>query len=179
MLIEKAHNAYDVGADWYHCFGCSKSNDKGLKLDFFRHDGKVFSCWDPDRDLQGYRDILHGGVMATLLDEVSAWFVYLIAETSGLTSRLTVRYHRSAPVNQGKLFLRASEISRRRNLVLIKAELFAHDMTLCASGEVEFFTFPEEKAIADMNYPGAATFAGEMVDSRDFGFPDQLFEAVA
>lgn len=179
MKIEKAHNPFIELYEGYHCFGCSKRNDKGLKLEFFRHERAVFAAWTPDHDLQSYHNILHGGIQATMLDEAGAWWVYLIAGTSGLTSRLSVRYHKSVSILHGDIYLRGVEISKRRNLYTIRAELFSHEMELCARGELEYFTYPVEKAMKEMYFPGPESFKGEMVESADYGFPDALFSALA
>jgi acyl-coenzyme A thioesterase PaaI-like protein len=179
MLIEKMNNPFESLYEGYHCFGCCKRNEKGLHLDFFRLRGTAYARWEPDADHQGYHNIMHGGIQATMLDEVSAWWVYLIAGTAGFTARLSVRYHKSAPVNDGPLFLRADEVQRRRNLITLRAGLYGGGAEKYASGELEFFTYPPEVAVREMNYPGHDLFYGEWVESSDYGFPDQLLSELA
>ncbi len=179
MLIEKVSNPYEELNEGYHCFGCCKRNQKGLKLDFFRFEGKVYANWLPDHDHQGYNNLLHGGIQATLLDEIGAWYVYAIAGTAGFTCRLSVRYKKSIPLNRGKLFLRAGLRDKRRNILDIKAEILDEECNVYASGELEFFTYPVEKAMREMYYPGTEAFTVELVSSSDFGFPDQIFDEFA
>ena len=55
--------------DW--CFACGQSNPRGLQLKDFKFDGTHYSVtWQPSRYYQGWAEILHGGIVATLLDEV-------------------------------------------------------------------------------------------------------------
>jgi acyl-coenzyme A thioesterase PaaI-like protein len=179
MLIEKLNNPFTELYDGYHCFGCSKRNTKGFHLDFYRKGRAVYSIWNPDRDLQGYHNLLHGGIQATLMDEISAWWIYTVAGTAGLTSKLSIRYLKSVSILEGQVFLRAMELERRRNIYTLKGELFSHSMELCARAELDFFTYPMEKAMDEMYYPGLEKFSSTIVESRDQGFPDALFAAEA
>lgn len=175
MLIEKVENPYEVLYEGYHCFGCSKRNDKGLHLEFYRHGDRVFSSWEPDTDLQSYHNILHGGIQATMLDEVGAWWIYLVAGTAGFTSRLSVRYRKNVSVVDGALFLVASPIIRRRNIFSVNSRLFNNTLEVCAEAEIDYFTYPVEKAMRDLYFPGTDAFKSSVVESKDYGFPDKLF----
>jgi len=56
--------------DDHYCFVCGPKNPIGLKLDF-RFDGKTISTdFVPQKEHQGYMNIVHGGIISTLLDEV-------------------------------------------------------------------------------------------------------------
>lgn len=55
----------------FHCFGCSPSNESGLQLQFFEDGDFLTATWEPKSLLQGYKNVLHGGIQATLLDEIS------------------------------------------------------------------------------------------------------------
>lgn len=178
MLIEKLKNPH-LGLEGYNCFGCSSNNIKGLHLDFFLYGKMVFSKWLPDKDLQGYNNILHGGIQATLLDELGAWWVYIVAETAGFTSRLSVRYHKGVSVVEGDIYILAKLKEQRRNLYMMDIRLLNNRLELCAHGDVEYFTFPLEHAMKNMYYSGVDAFRGELVESSDYGFPDALFAELA
>ena len=54
-----------------HCFGCSVSNDEGLRLTFFRYDdGTVETRHQTAEHHCGFNTVIHGGIQATILDEV-------------------------------------------------------------------------------------------------------------
>ena len=52
------------------CFGCGAANEHGLHLKFLlAEDGSVVSLSTISNDYEGPRGYLHGGIIATLLDE--------------------------------------------------------------------------------------------------------------
>lgn len=56
-------------ADDGYCFACGKKNNYGLKLSFNYSDGRLTSEFTPSKIHQGYKDIIHGGIITTVLDE--------------------------------------------------------------------------------------------------------------
>src|SRR5262245_4874414 len=53
------------------CFCCGQKNPIGLKLEFHETpDGRMGTIWIPRKEHQGFKDIVHGGLVATVLDEV-------------------------------------------------------------------------------------------------------------
>lgn len=56
------------------CFACGQENPDGLKLQFtYSTDGnKVETAFTPDEKYQGWKGLVHGGIIITLLDEVMA-----------------------------------------------------------------------------------------------------------
>lgn len=53
------------------CFCCGQKNPIGLKLAFEdAPDGRMRTVWRPRPEHQGFKDIVHGGLVATVLDEV-------------------------------------------------------------------------------------------------------------
>ncbi len=54
------------------CFCCGKENPIGLKLDIRERDGIIETELTVRREFQGYKNILHGGFISMLLDEVMA-----------------------------------------------------------------------------------------------------------
>ena len=57
-------------AKYPHCFVCGDQNVHGLKAKFFFDGEKAFTEVTADGSFEGYRGIYHGGIIATLLDEV-------------------------------------------------------------------------------------------------------------
>ena len=75
-----------------NCVLCSSSNEGGMRLDFDETDaGGVAATFNCDSRFEGYSGVLHGGIVASLLD--SAMTNCLFAHgRSAVTLRLTVRY---------------------------------------------------------------------------------------
>jgi uncharacterized protein (TIGR00369 family) len=84
-----------------NCFACGKENAHGLKLQFnYSPDkGKVETTFIPDSKYQGWKDMVHGGIIVTLLDEVMAKAA-LINGYIVLTGEITVKFKNPAKVNE-------------------------------------------------------------------------------
>lgn len=83
------------------CFVCGRENPVGLHLQFFENqeDGQVVaSVYIPDT-YQGYPGIVHGGILAAVLDEVSGRALMVATEDDPfwVTAKLEVRYRRPTP----------------------------------------------------------------------------------
>jgi acyl-coenzyme A thioesterase PaaI-like protein len=80
------------------CFGCSPSSPDGLRLRF-RRDGEVVTALHRVAPRhQGAPDVAHGGIVATLLDEISCAAVAFVHDRYVMTGELTVRYEAPVPV---------------------------------------------------------------------------------
>jgi len=83
----------------HNCFACGTLNTGGLHLDL-HVDGE--RCWTdleiPER-FQGWDEIAHGGIVATILDEVMAWSL-VDADNWGLTARLSIAFKRPVPLGR-------------------------------------------------------------------------------
>lgn len=85
------------------CFVCGVQNPAGLHIRFYTPSpGEVQAEFTPPLHFQGYPGVLHGGIIATLLDE-TAGRAYLNDPHQPrfmYTARLTVQYRRPVPVGQ-------------------------------------------------------------------------------
>ena len=55
----------------YGCFGCSPNNEQGLRMSFAEEGEEIICSWEPDPRFAGYGGIIHGGIQATLHDEIA------------------------------------------------------------------------------------------------------------
>lgn len=80
-----------------HCFGCGEANGTGLRLEFFRSDdGTVVSLPAISDRFEGPKGFVHGGIIATLLDEIMSKAVR-IAGFTAMTRHISVEYLRPIP----------------------------------------------------------------------------------
>ena len=125
----------------------------------FVEDGEYLTCnWKPKGFLAGYNNILHGGIQATLMDEIASWFVQIKLKTAGVTSNMDLRLRRTVPSNQGNLKLRAWLKEVRRNLVDVHVELINPDGKTGADGVITYFTFTPEISKERLHYPDYIEF---------------------
>ena len=62
--------------DGYHCYGCDPNSPQGLRMEFYENGDEIVSVWHPRPEYQGWVNTLHGGIQATLADEISSWVVF-------------------------------------------------------------------------------------------------------
>jgi acyl-coenzyme A thioesterase PaaI-like protein len=80
------------------CFGCSAQNPHGLHMRFWRRGDVIVSRFTvPDR-FHGAPGIAHGGIVATMMDEVSCAAAVFLRQSRVVTGELSVRYRRPCPV---------------------------------------------------------------------------------
>jgi acyl-coenzyme A thioesterase PaaI-like protein len=108
------------------CFVCGQDNPRGLRIRFQRNEqGEVSALWSPAPVWEGFKGIVHGGVVSAVLDEAMSKAV----SSSGceaLTAELQVRFRR--PVASGQSFLVRGWIVRRsKRLVRTESTLTDRD----------------------------------------------------
>lgn len=81
------------------CFACGRQNPIGLQLTFWEQDDQYRSIFTPGLEHQGYDGVMHGGLVGTLLDEITARYIYAKG-LPAVTARLEVRYRQPTPVGQ-------------------------------------------------------------------------------
>ena len=59
----------------HHCFACGTANPIGLNLNFYRLDNAVCSDITLGKNHEGWENMVHGGIISTLLDEVMSWSI--------------------------------------------------------------------------------------------------------
>ncbi|WP_026426080.1 PaaI family thioesterase [Actinokineospora inagensis] len=76
----------------YRCFGCSPSNEHGLRLEF-THAGEGIECvLRVDRTFESYPGVVHGGIATTVCDEIMGNLLVLKVGNSVFTTTLRTRY---------------------------------------------------------------------------------------
>lgn len=140
------------GMDGYRCFGCDPRSEQGLRLEFYEDGDRIVSRWKPRPEFQGWVDTLHGGIQATLADEISSWVVFRKFQTSGVTSRMEVRYLKPIHTSEDHITLQATVVRQRRNIVDIEVKIFNSQDQLCTEALCIYFLFPKEKAHEEFHF---------------------------
>jgi HAD superfamily hydrolase (TIGR01509 family) len=145
------------------CFACSQGNPIGLKLNPV-HDGeKVTAEFTPGKFHQGWNGVVHGGILYTLLDEVTAYAMLCHGIEFGVTAQSEIRFKQAARINEP---IQASgwvtKLTKR--LVEAKGALTLKDNTVIVDGDFLFYVWrPSKKTFLwDMD--------GVIADSYSFHF---------
>jgi beta-phosphoglucomutase len=129
------------------CFACSQENPIGLKLKPV-HDGeKVTAEFTPGEFHQGWNNVVHGGILYTLLDEVTAYAMLCYGIEFGVTAKSEIRFKQVAPINEP---IQASGWVTKftTRLVETKGVLTLKDNTVIVDGDFLFYVWRQsQKAI--------------------------------
>jgi len=119
-----------------NCIICGQHNPYSLGLKFYKNEtGKVFSTFKGNKYLQGYNGIMHGGVIAALLDSVMVNCLSLNG-VNGYTCELKIRYKKAVPYNS--ILYLESEIVYVRNKIFGLSSRVIIENSVYVVGEAKF-----------------------------------------
>jgi uncharacterized protein (TIGR00369 family) len=81
------------------CFVCGKANEHGLKLTFHSSKGTTLSEFVLPKNFQGYKNIIHGGIVSAILDEAMI-HAAMAGGHSPVSAEITVRFKQ--PLSAGQ-----------------------------------------------------------------------------
>ncbi len=126
----------------HSCFVCGEFNAHGLKLRFTTDGRSVHSRFTPQAEHIGFKGVTHGGILATVLDEIMVWAVAVSTRRFAYCAEMTVRFHQPGRTNE-ELLLSAELVTNRRNkLFEAKADLRDATGQLVASATGKYLPIP-------------------------------------
>lgn len=128
------------------CFVCGEENPAGLQTRFYVEDGIVKAplCAGPHHC--GYRDVVHGGVIAAIMDEAMGWAAARATGLMFFTAELTVRYLRPAARHR-TLTVCAEVVRAGKRLAEAKARLVDEEGTEYAQSRGRFIPLSVEASL--------------------------------
>jgi len=126
--------------DNHQCFVCGTDNSQGLKLTFQYNEAnnRVESQVKFPPHFQGWGNVVHGGLVSTILDEImvkAAEFKQLKC----VTGELTVKFKRPTLVNRTYSFYSKIKDIKRR-IIFTEAALEDQEGKVCAVASAKLFT---------------------------------------
>ena len=85
------------------CFICGMENPVGLKLRIYEAEpGVIETTYTAPEHFQGYPGVLHGGIVATIIDEISGRAFVGPTENPRFmfTAKLEVKYRKNVPIGK-------------------------------------------------------------------------------
>jgi beta-phosphoglucomutase family hydrolase len=126
------------------CFAGSQDNPIGLKLKPVQDGEKVTAEFTAGKFHQGWDNVIHGGILYTLLDEVTAYAMLCHGIDLGVTAKSEIRFKQVAPINEP---IRASAwvTKSTKRLVQTKGVLTLKDNTVLVDGDFLFYIWRKSK----------------------------------
>lgn len=133
--------------DNHNCFGCGTTNAHGLRMKFYTDGQSLFSWVTVPGHLCGWDNLVHGGVLATILDEIMGWTAIHTLKKFTLTRAMSVEYLKPVHVGeqvrvQGKVI--AVKGTREAT---VEGHLYKGADTLCAKATGTFRLFTAESMV--------------------------------
>jgi len=117
------------------CFACGSENQSGLQLKITENAEGVIAEFTPPDWSQGYDRVVHGGIVATILDEMAVWAAYKKGHRS-VTAGLTMRIRKAMVV--GDRYTAYGKVTGiRHKLVQADAKIKDKNGEIVASADVK------------------------------------------
>lgn len=127
--------------EYAFCFGCGKDNPIGLKLDMRVTGGLAYADFVPRPEHQSYDDRMHGGLLATLLDEVMGNHVFNVSGMPAYTADLHVRFKDSVRIGE-PIHIESRFVSRRGRLYIMAGAVTDNEGNTAVTAEAKIMTRP-------------------------------------
>lgn len=134
------------------CFVCGVENPNGLHMNFFLSGpGEVVAEYTVPGHFQGYPGMVHGGIIAAMLDEV-AGRTHMHGEPQRfmVTAQLNIRYRKPVPIGQPlRLLGHAGEAHGR--VAKATGEIYGPDGALLVEAQLVLVDIPDD-ILQGVNY---------------------------
>jgi uncharacterized protein (TIGR00369 family) len=128
------------------CFGCGADNPYGLHMKFASDGEQVVSRLTVPEHLCGWDDIIHGGIVATIHDEMMSWTAIQLLRKMILTKSVTVDFLK--PLYTGRELEARGKIHQEVNdrETIMESVIFDDSGVCCSKGRGTFALITPEFA---------------------------------
>lgn len=120
------------------CFACGPGNSHGLRMTFFTDEDAVFSWLKVPGHLRGWDNLIHGGIISAILDEIMSWAAIYLIKKITLTKSMSVDFLKPVFVDselkaEGRIVERAGNRE-----ALMQGLIYNRKGALCARSRGQF-----------------------------------------
>jgi uncharacterized protein (TIGR00369 family) len=126
------------------CFGCAPDHAIGFRLEFTREGDDVVTRMTPGERYQGPPGIMHGGLVATLADEVGAWACIVMLGKFGFTVSFDARLRQAVRIGK-EVEARARVVKASSRFVDVQVEV-SQEARSCFTADFRFLLLDEAGA---------------------------------
>lgn len=129
------------------CFVCGEENPRGWRLRARAEEGRVVLSYAARPEDVGYRGVVHGGLLITLVDEAMTWAAILALRKMCVAAELSIRLRR--PVAPGEVLRVEGWVTRAAaRLALAAGVVRAAEGHPCLEAQGKYVPMPAERAAA-------------------------------
>jgi acyl-coenzyme A thioesterase PaaI-like protein len=119
---------YDDGKQIHvpYCFGCSAKNPIGLKINFTVKDDAVVGEFTSHKYHMGPPDAVHGGIIATLIDESISYFARTVIKHDIRTMKEEIVFRNQSPIGE-TIYVEACLKEEKSRVLILTAKVYSED----------------------------------------------------
>ncbi len=125
------------------CFVCGKENSFGLKITFFKDKNEVRTEFVPESRHQGFKGIVHGGILFSILDEIMGRTAIITKGVMTLTVDINIKYRKKALVGE-KIIFSAHMTKDLGRMIEAEGQACAENGTLLTEAKGRFIVLSPE-----------------------------------
>jgi len=126
-------------------FACGQNNKTGLKMTFETDEKVLRSFISVPLRFKGWGNLVHGGIISTMLDEAMGWAAVYLNKRFILTKSMTINFKKPVHINE-ELSVYSYILEKKSDrLVTMQADLLDSNGDVCAFGTGDFSLFTAEE----------------------------------
>jgi uncharacterized protein (TIGR00369 family) len=126
------------------CFVCGENNPHGLRLRSHVENGLVWLEYTTREADRGYRHIVHGGILTTLLDEVMTWAAILAVRRVCVAAEITSRLKQPVKVGD-RLRVEGWAAKPGKRLILTEGRITDEKGSVSLTAEGKYMPMPADQ----------------------------------
>ncbi len=127
-----------------NCFACGFDNKHGLNMRFETNGEKLRSQVIVPSHLRGWSNLVHGGIISTIIDETMSWTAIHLLAKFILTKNMKITFKRPLKIDMPVIIYGYIKEKSDKDAIVV-ADIYGKDDKLYSSGQGEFALFsPDE-----------------------------------
>lgn len=134
-----------------NCFVCGQESPVGLKSRFHTDGEKVWTEFEATPEYEGYKGVIHGGIITALLDETMGKAICAVYDILAMTGKLEIRFRQETRVGR-KLLVEGWVISCKGRFYETKGTVRDDAGEVLAEAKGMFIAIPPDASGEIENY---------------------------
>jgi acyl-coenzyme A thioesterase PaaI-like protein len=123
------------------CFACGFDNKHGLNMCFETNGEQIRSLVHVPSHLRGWSNLVHGGIISTMIDETMSWAAIHLLDKFILTKNMNVEFKKPLTIETPIVMYGYIVEQKDERNVTMAADVYDTEGTLYSRGKGEFALF--------------------------------------
>jgi len=128
-----------------NCFACGPQNSNGLQMKFYTDESSLFSFISIPKHMCGWNNVVHGGIISTMLDEIMSWSALYLLKKIILTKSITVDFIKPIIVEQPLTVIGQLNEHVHERKAVMSGKIYDNKDEICSKSVGTFSLFTPER----------------------------------